>query len=44
MFSIEQAKQMARTLRVGLQAQGHEVSHSSALEMVARQLGHKDWN
>lgn len=44
MFSIEQAKQMARTLRVGLQSQGHEVSHSSALEMVARQLGHKDWN
>lgn len=44
MFSIEQAKQMARTLRVGLQALGHEMSHSSALEMVARQLGHKDWN
>ncbi|MBD8603470.1 VOC family protein [Pseudomonas sp. CFBP 8771] len=44
MFSIEHAKQMAKTLRVALQAQGHDVSHSTALEMVARQLGHKDWN
>jgi catechol 2,3-dioxygenase-like lactoylglutathione lyase family enzyme len=44
MFSIEQARQMARRLRASLEAQGHVVSHSAALELVARQLGHKDWN
>lgn len=44
MFSIDQAKQMAKTLRVTLQGREHEVSHSTALEMVAQQLGYKDWN
>jgi len=44
MFSIDQAKQMAKTLRATLQGREHEVSHSTALEMVAQQLGYKDWN
>jgi catechol 2,3-dioxygenase-like lactoylglutathione lyase family enzyme len=44
MFSIDQAKQMAKTLRATLQGREHEVSYSTALEMVAQQLGYKDWN
>ncbi|MCV4344516.1 VOC family protein [Pseudomonas capsici] len=44
MFSIEQAKQMAKRLRVSLAAGNQELSHSAALELVAQQLGYKDWN
>lgn len=44
MLSIEQAKQMARSLRASLQARNQEVTHAIALELVARQLGYKDWN
>lgn len=44
MTTIENAKQMAKRLRTSLEARNHEVSHSAALEMVARQLGYKDWN
>lgn len=44
MFSIEQAKQMAKRLRASLEARNQVVSHSMALELVAQQLGHKDWN
>lgn len=44
MSSIEKAKQMAKSLRTSLQARNHEVSHSTALELVAQQLGYKDWN
>lgn len=44
MFSIEKAKQMAKTLRASLGLRNQEVSHSAALELVARQLGYKDWN
>ncbi|MBA1203235.1 VOC family protein [Pseudomonas capeferrum] len=44
MSSIEKAKQMAKSLRASLEARNHEVSHSTALELVARQLGYKDWN
>ncbi|MGF0238959.1 glyoxalase superfamily protein [Rhodococcus sp. IEGM1300] len=44
MFSIEQAKQMAKKLRVSLEARNLEASHSTALELVAQQLGYKDWN
>jgi catechol 2,3-dioxygenase-like lactoylglutathione lyase family enzyme len=44
MFSIEQAKQMAKALRISLQVRGHDVAHSAALEMVAQQLGYRDWN
>lgn len=44
MLSIEKAKQMAKSLRTSLEARGHEVTHATALEMVAQQLGYKDWN
>lgn len=44
MFSIEQAKQMAKRLRADLATSGQDISHSAALELVAHQLGHKDWN
>ena len=44
MLSIQKAKQMAKTLRAALQGRDQEVSHSTALELVAQQLGYKDWN
>jgi hypothetical protein len=44
MFSIEQAKQMAKRLRASLESRNQAVTHSTALEMVAHQLGYKDWN
>lgn len=44
MSSIENAKQLARTLRTALAARDQHVSHSEALELVSRQLGYKDWN
>lgn len=44
MFSIQQAKQMAKNLRASLEARNQETSHSTALELVAQQLGYKDWN
>jgi catechol 2,3-dioxygenase-like lactoylglutathione lyase family enzyme len=44
MISIEQAKQMAKTLRATLATRNHEVPHAMALELVANQLGYKDWN
>ncbi|MEN4752944.1 glyoxalase superfamily protein [Pseudomonas sp. Ps21-P2] len=44
MFSIEQAKQMAKRLRASLEARNQEASHSTALELVAHQLGFNDWN
>jgi len=44
MSTIQKAKQMAKTLRASLQVRNQEVSHSAALELVAQQLGYKDWN
>lgn len=44
MISIEHAKQMAKRLRTVLEARGQEVTHSTALELVAQQLGYKNWN
>ncbi len=42
--SITEAKAQARRLRKELLEQGNEVSHSRALELVARQYGFRDWN
>ena len=42
--SLPALKTQAKRLRAKLQADGHPVSHSQALEIIARQLGHKDWN
>jgi catechol 2,3-dioxygenase-like lactoylglutathione lyase family enzyme len=44
MFSIEQAKQMAKRLRASMESRNQTVTHSNALETVAHQLGYKDWN
>ncbi|MBJ6373627.1 glyoxalase superfamily protein [Sedimentitalea arenosa] len=37
-------KAQAKSLRSALAASGHAVSHSQSLELLARQLGHRDWN
>jgi hypothetical protein len=42
--SIDDAKTMARRLRAALEARGLAASHSDALELVATQLGFRDWN
>lgn len=44
MTSIAQAKHMAKRLRAQLAARDLELTHSAALELVADQLGYKDWN
>lgn len=44
MLSILKAKQMAKHLRASLEQRNQAVSHSTALELVAQQLGYKDWN
>ncbi len=44
MSSIQKAKHMAKSLRASLEKGNQEVSHSVALELVAQQLGYKDWN
>jgi hypothetical protein len=42
--SIEMMKTQARRLRTTLAEGGKAVSHAQALELVARQHGHRDWN
>ncbi|MCU0789537.1 MAG: glyoxalase superfamily protein [Nitratireductor sp.] len=37
-------KEQARRLRGALNASGGQLSHAQALEMVAKQHGHRDWN
>ncbi len=44
MFTAKQARQMAKQLRASLTTRHHELAHSAALEIVAVQLGFKDWN
>ena len=44
MISLEHAKQMAKRLRASLVARNQDVPHATALELVAQQLGYKDWN
>jgi hypothetical protein len=41
---IETMKTQARRLRAGLAEGGNALSHAQALELVARQHGHRDWN
>lgn len=41
---IEQAKRQARELREEQTKSGEKISHSQALELVARKLGYRDWN
>lgn len=42
--SLEAAKRQAKSLRAGLAAQGQEITHSQALELVAKTAGYRDWN
>jgi len=44
MRSRDDLKAQAKRLRDTLSAQGKPVSHSEALELVAKQLGYRDWN
>lgn len=44
MTTLPQAKNAARVLRASLAADGLDISHSRALELVSRQLGYDDWN
>ncbi|WP_238368717.1 glyoxalase superfamily protein [Mesobacterium pallidum] len=43
-LTVDAAKAQAKALRSALAAQGTQVSHSQALELVARQQGARDWN
>jgi hypothetical protein len=42
--STADLKVQAKSLRAALAASGHMVSHSQSLELLARQLGQRDWN
>lgn len=44
LLSREALKLQAKRLRAELASQGQEISHSNALELVARQHGERDWN
>jgi hypothetical protein len=44
MTTLSDAKRMAKALRSTLDTRGTAVSHSEALELVATQLGFRDWN
>lgn len=41
---LEEAKTQAKALRSELARQGQEISHSAALELVAKAHGFHDWN
>lgn len=42
--SIDDLKAQAKRLRGAMEASGTPISHSAALELVARQYGVRDWN
>lgn len=42
--TLETLKAQAKRLRAGLAEDGDFISHSEALELVARQYGYRDWN
>ncbi|SEQ57273.1 hypothetical protein SAMN05428995_105162 [Loktanella sp. DSM 29012] len=44
MTNADEAKSMARQLRAALSSEGIEIPHSKSLEVVAKTLGHADWN
>ena len=44
MHSFLESKHMAKALRQALAERGQEISHSDALELVARQYGFANWN
>ncbi|MEZ5914292.1 MAG: glyoxalase superfamily protein [Parvularculaceae bacterium] len=42
--SLEDLKAQAKRLRAALAQDGDFISHSEALELLAKQLGFRDWN
>lgn len=44
MYSFLDSKHMAKALRQALAERGQEITHSDALELVARQFGFANWN
>lgn len=42
--TLNDAKAQAKRLRVQLQSDGNDISHSKSLELVASQHGYRDWN
>jgi len=42
--SVQTLKAQAKRLRAKLENEGNVISHSVSLELVAHQLGYKDWN
>lgn len=44
MRTYRDAKSMAKSLRAGLADQGIQLSHSTCLELVAKEFGVRDWN
>ena len=42
--SLDAAKAQARYLRTDLSRQGRQITHSAALELVAKSYGLRDWN
>lgn len=44
MYSHDDAKARAKKVRAILKDLGHDISHATALEVIARQFNFKDWN
>jgi catechol 2,3-dioxygenase-like lactoylglutathione lyase family enzyme len=44
MPTIDQAKAMAKRLRTALAARDIDIPHAAALELIAAELGHDNWN
>ncbi|MFY0636807.1 glyoxalase superfamily protein [Maricaulis maris] len=43
-LSRDALKAQAKRLRKALEAEGNFISHGEALELLAHQMGHRDWN
>jgi len=43
-YTLQSLKNQAKSLRQSLAATGQTISHAQSLEMLAKQLGHRDWN
>ena len=43
-ITLDTVKSQAKALRQSLSDAGHSITHSQSLELMARQLGHRDWN
>jgi len=44
MPTIDQAKGMAKRLRAALAERAIDISHATSLELIAAELGCRDWN